>query len=107
MAVLSWPETAAIAFLSALVESALWTKPRPRWKATVFYGAISVLATSAAYATYYVPAVVPSPLLMVMAAIVYFVVSSIALAKFNARSGSNLSSGRFRTMSPAEARPAC
>ena len=85
MVVLNWPETAAIAFLSALVESAVWTKPRPRWTATISYGAISVLATFAAYATYNIPAAVPSPLLMVMAAIVYFFVSSIALAKFNAR----------------------
>ena len=85
VAVLHWPETAAIACLSALVESALWTKPRPSWTATVFHGAVAVLATSAAYATYHVPAGVSSPLLMVMAAIVYFVVSSIALAKFDAR----------------------
>src|SRR5579862_3104551 len=56
MVVLSWPETAAIAFLGALVESAAWTKPRPRWTATILYGAISVLATSAAYATYHMGA---------------------------------------------------
>jgi diguanylate cyclase (GGDEF)-like protein len=85
MAVLSWPETAAIAFLSALVESAVWTKPRPRWTATIWSGVISVLATSAAYATYNIPAAVPSPLPMVLAAIVYFVVSSVALSKFDAR----------------------
>jgi len=85
MAVLSWPETVAIAFLSALVESAVCTRPRPRWTATILYGAISVLATSAACATYHVSAGVSSPLLMVMAAIVYFFVSSIALAKFDAR----------------------
>jgi diguanylate cyclase (GGDEF)-like protein len=88
MVVLSWPEAAAIAFLSALVESALWIKPRPRWTATVLYGAISVLATSAAYATYHMGASgvgVHLPLVMVMAAIVFFFVSSIALAKFSAR----------------------
>ena len=85
MVVLSWPEAAAIALLSALVESAVWTKPRPRWTTTIWCSAISVLATSAAYATYNIPAAVPSPLSMVLAAIVYFVVSSIALAKFDAR----------------------
>jgi diguanylate cyclase (GGDEF)-like protein len=85
MAVLSWPETAAIAFLSALVESALWTKPRPHWKATILYGAISVLATSAAYATYRVSADVSSPLLMVLAAIVYFAVSSVLSGMFSKR----------------------
>jgi diguanylate cyclase (GGDEF)-like protein len=85
MAVLNWPQTTFIACLSALVESAVWAKPRLPWKVTAFHGAIAVLATSAAYATYHVPAGVSSPLLMVLAAIVYFVVSSIALAKFNAR----------------------
>jgi len=85
MAVLSWPLTVAIAGLSALVESAAWTKPRPAWKETALHGAIAVLATSAACATYHVPAGASSPLLMVLAAIVYFVVSSIALAKFSAR----------------------
>jgi diguanylate cyclase (GGDEF)-like protein len=88
MAVLSWPQTAAIAFLSAVVESAVWTKPRPRWTATISYGAIAVLATSAAYATYHLGASrvgVHLPLSMLLAAIVYFAVSSIALAKFDAR----------------------
>ncbi|MGH9645969.1 MAG: HD-GYP domain-containing protein, partial [Bryobacteraceae bacterium] len=85
MTALNWPETAAIAFLSAVVESAVWTAPRPRWTATILYGTISVLAASAAYATYNIPAAVPSPLSMVVAAIAYFVVSSIALAKFDAR----------------------
>lgn len=88
MAVLSWPLTVAIACLSALVESAVRTRPRPSWTATALFGAISMLATGAAYATYHVPtseAGVSSPLLMVLAAIVYFIVSSLALAKFNAR----------------------
>jgi diguanylate cyclase (GGDEF)-like protein len=85
VAVLRWPETAAIAGVSALVESALWTRPRPSPMATVFHGAVAVLATSAAYATYHVPVGVSTPLLMVLAAIVYFVVSSLALAKFDAR----------------------
>ena len=81
MAVLSWPETAVIACLSALVESVVWTRPRPHWIASALYGAIAVLATSAAYAIYHVPtAGVASPLLMVLAAIVYFAVSSVALA---------------------------
>ena len=85
VAVLRWPETAAIACLSALVESALWTRPRPSPMATVFHGAAAVLAASAAYATYHVPGGVSTPLLMVLAAIVYFVASSLALAKFDAR----------------------
>ena len=85
MAVLSWPLTVAIACLSALVESAAWTKPRPTWKETALHGAIAVLATSAACATYHVPAGASSPLLMVLAAIVYFAVSSAALAMFTAR----------------------
>jgi len=45
-----------------------------------------MLATSAAYATYHIPAAgaagVPSPLLMVLAAMVYFAVSSVALVIF-------------------------
>jgi len=86
VALLSWPETAVIAWLSALVESAVWTKPRSHWKGTAFCGAIAVLATSAAYATYHIPAAgaagVPSPLLMVLAAMVYFAVSSAVLAAF-------------------------
>jgi diguanylate cyclase (GGDEF)-like protein len=88
VAVLRWPETAAIACLSALVESAVWTRPRPHWTGTAVYSAIAVLATSAAYATYHVPDAgdrVSSPLLMVLAAIVYFAVTSAALAKFDAR----------------------
>ena len=88
MAVLNWPQTAAIACLSALVESAVSTTPRPRWTATVLYAAISTLATCAAYATYHIPASgagVSGPLLMVLAAIVYFAVSSVALARFTAR----------------------
>jgi len=85
VAMLHWPEVAAVACLSALVESAAWTRPRPHWKTIVFHGAVAVLATSAAYATYHVSTDVSSPLLMVLAAIVYFVVSSIALAKFNGR----------------------
>ena len=85
VSVLRWPETVAIACLSALVESALWTRPRPASMTTVFHGAVAVLATSAAYATYHVPVGVSTPLLMVLAAVVYFVVSSVALAKFDAR----------------------
>ena len=46
VALLSWPATTAIACVSALVESALWTKPRPAWTATALYSAIAVLATS-------------------------------------------------------------
>ena len=90
MAVLNWPEIVAIAILSALVESAVWTKPRPGWTATAFEGAVAALATSAAYVTYHIPsagaAEVPSPLLMVLAAIVYFAVTSVALARFTGRS---------------------
>jgi diguanylate cyclase (GGDEF)-like protein len=88
VALVSWPETAAIAWVSALVESAAWTRPRPNWTASTFYSAIAVLAALAAYATYHVPASqggVSSPLLMTLAGIVYFVVNSFALAKFNAR----------------------
>ena len=84
MPVLSWQQTAAIALLSALVESALRAKFRPRWTATAWYGAISLVATSAAYATYHLPAAVSSPLSMVLAAIAYFIVSSIGLAQFDA-----------------------
>jgi len=87
-ALLSWPETAAIAGLSALVESAVWTSPRPSWAATAMYTVIATLAASAAYATVHVPAsqgVVSTPLLMVLAAIVYFTVSSVALAVLAAR----------------------
>jgi len=89
MAVLNWPQTTIIACLSALVESAVWTRPRPRWTATILYAAASILATSAAYATYHGPSGetgVSAPLLMVLAAIVYFAVSSVALATFTARS---------------------
>ncbi|MBZ5673477.1 MAG: diguanylate cyclase [Acidobacteriia bacterium] len=85
MSALSWPLTVAIACLSALVESAASIKPRPTWKVTAFHGAVAGLATSAACATYHVSGGVSSPLLMVLAAIVYFIVSSVALAKFNAR----------------------
>jgi diguanylate cyclase (GGDEF)-like protein len=88
MTVLNWSQTMIVACFSALVESALWTRPRPRWAATTFYSAVSSLATSAAYATYHGPsseAGVSSPLLMVLAAIVYFVLSSVALARFTAR----------------------
>jgi diguanylate cyclase (GGDEF)-like protein len=89
MEVLSWPEMAAIACLSALVESAMSSRPRPRWRTTAWCSVIAVLAASAAYATYHIPAAgavgVPSPLLMVLAAIVYFAVTSAALAMFTAR----------------------
>jgi len=86
VATLNWPETAIIAGLSALMESVVWTKPRPGWSAAVFSAFVAVLAASAAYATYHVPGDgVPSPLLMVLAAIVYFVVSSLALAMAAAR----------------------
>jgi len=87
VAVLTWPQTAAVACLSALVESAIWTRPRPSWKATLLFAAISTLAACAAYATYDIPAGqggVSSPLLMVLAAIVYFAVSSGASAMFTA-----------------------
>ncbi len=80
VAVLSWPQTLVIAGLSALVESMVWTRPRPGWPAAARHGAISMLAASAAYATYHLPAGVVSPLLMVLAAMVYFAVSSAALA---------------------------
>ena len=82
VAVLNWPATAAIACLSALVESAVCIRPRPPWKATVSDGAIALLAASAAYATFHIQYGAPSPLRMVLAAIVYFAVSSIALAIF-------------------------
>ena len=70
---------------------------------------VAVLATSAAYATYHIPAGVVSPLLMVLAAIAYFAVSSLALAWFAARAerkstavpaafGNNLFFGPFRIM---------
>lgn len=89
VAVLSWPEVAAIACLSALAESAVSTRPRPSWRTTAWCSMIAVLAASAAYATYHIPAAgavgVPSPLLMVLAAIVYFAVTSSALAIFTAR----------------------
>jgi diguanylate cyclase (GGDEF)-like protein len=88
MTALNWPQTTVLACLSALFESALWTRPRPRWTATLSYGAISMIATGAAYATYHGPynqAGVSAPLLMVLAAIVYFAVSSAALAMFAAR----------------------
>jgi diguanylate cyclase (GGDEF)-like protein len=89
MAVLNLPQTAAVSLISALVESAACTKPRPRWTITVLYGAISTLATAAAYATYHIQALgsveIPSPLLMVLATIVYFAVSSVGLAIFTAR----------------------
>jgi diguanylate cyclase (GGDEF)-like protein len=86
VATLNWPETAIIACLSALMESVVWTKPRLGWSAAVFSAFVAVLAASAAYAAYHVPGDgVPSPLLMVLAAIVYFVVSSLALAMAAAR----------------------
>ena len=89
MAVLNLPQTAAIALISALVESASWVTPRPRWTTTVFYGFISTVATCAAYITYHVPGPgaqeATAPLLMVLAAIVYFALSSIGLAMFTAR----------------------
>jgi diguanylate cyclase (GGDEF)-like protein len=81
VALLNWPETAIIACLSALVENAVWTKPRLRWSASAFSIFIAVLAASAAYATYHVPGEGrPSPSRMVLAAIVYFAVNSLALA---------------------------
>ena len=83
-ALLRWPESAVVACLNSLVESALWIRPRPRWKATWFNAATSVLSASAAYATYRIPSA-PSPLLMVLAAIVYFAVSSVLLVIFTAR----------------------
>jgi diguanylate cyclase (GGDEF)-like protein len=83
MAALSWPETVAIAFLSALVESAVCIKPRPAWMETLCYGAISTFASIAACAMYHISS--PSPLLMVLAAMVYFAVTSVALARFSAR----------------------
>ena len=84
-ALLRWPEAAAIAFLSALVESVFWTRTRPAWTAAAYHSAVAVLATSAAYATDHLPAGVVSPLLMVLAAIAYFSVSGLALAWFAAR----------------------
>ncbi|MCU1335438.1 MAG: diguanylate cyclase and metal dependent phosphohydrolase [Bryobacterales bacterium] len=89
VAVLSWTGTAVIACLSALVESLVWTRPRPPRLAIALHGAIAVLAISAAYATYHIrvagAAAVPSPLLMVLAAIAYFAVSSGALTGLVAR----------------------
>ncbi len=85
LAVLGWPEAICIAGLSALIESAVWTKPRPAWQATLQNAVIAVVAASAAYAVYHVPASVSSPLLMVLAAIVYFIVSSTALSGFDAQ----------------------
>jgi len=88
MAVLSWPQAMVIAGLSALVEGAAATKPRPRWRATVLSSAISMLATCAAYATYYAPSSesgIHSPLPMVLAAIVYFAVSSAGSAMLTGR----------------------
>jgi diguanylate cyclase (GGDEF)-like protein len=87
MAVLNLPQTAAVALISVLAESALWTDPSPRWRTTLRYGMVSVLATCAAYATYHIqiPAQVSSPFLMVLAAIVYFALSSAGMAMFTAR----------------------
>jgi hypothetical protein len=76
---LSWPEVAVIACVSAVVESLVWTSPRPAAMTTALYGAAAVLATSAAYTIYHVPNTASSPLLMVLAAIVYFVVNCLAL----------------------------
>ncbi len=89
MTVLNWPQTMIIACLSALFESAIWAKPRPRWTTTLLYGAGSGVAASVAYAAYHGPynaAGVSAPLLMVLAAIGYFAVSSAALAMFTGRS---------------------
>jgi len=43
---LSWPEVAVIACLSAIVESLVWTTPRPTATSTALNGAAAVLATS-------------------------------------------------------------
>jgi diguanylate cyclase (GGDEF)-like protein len=89
MTALNWPLTTIIACLSALFESGIWTKPRPRWTTTLLYGAVSSVATIVAYAAYHGPynaAGVSAPLLMVLAAIVYFAVSSAAWAMFTGRS---------------------
>ena len=85
LAVLSWPEVAAIAFLSALVECAVGMRPRFTMRAGALSGAVSVLATSGAYAAYHVPAGGSPPLRMVLAAMVFFAVSTLLLAKFNGR----------------------
>jgi diguanylate cyclase (GGDEF)-like protein len=77
LSMLSWAEMAVIACVSAIVETLWWTRPRPHAGNTGLYGATAVLATSAAYATYHVPHAASSPLLMVLAAIVYFAVSSV------------------------------
>jgi len=78
---LSWPEVAVIACLSAIVESLVWTTPRPTATSTALNGAAAVLATSTAYAIYHIPGKASSPLLMVLAAIVYFSVNSFALTQ--------------------------
>src|SRR4029077_14240654 len=80
-AVVNWPATVAVACVSALVESVVWIKPRRAWKSTVVHCAVAVLAASAAYATFHISYGVSSPLLMVLAAIVYFGVNSIAAWK--------------------------
>ncbi|HEY2845353.1 MAG TPA: hypothetical protein VGJ09_16940, partial [Bryobacteraceae bacterium] len=83
IATLSWPEIAVIACLSAIVESLVWTRPRPPAAAAAWHTVIAVIASLAAYAIYHVPSsgIASSPLLMVLAAIVYFLVSSAASAK--------------------------
>ncbi|HSP67284.1 MAG TPA: diguanylate cyclase [Bryobacteraceae bacterium] len=78
LTMLSWPEMAVIACISAIVESLLWTRPRPDAMTTVLYGAVAVLATCTAYVVYHIPGTASSPLLMVLAAIVYFGVISLA-----------------------------
>ena len=54
-----------------------------------FHGAVAVLAASASYATYHVPAAAPSPLSVVLAAIVYFERGSLIGPSFLTRRSSH------------------
>ena len=72
VALLHWPEAVLIAAISTLAEDMFWAKPRPPRPMIGTHLASAALATCAAYAVYHVPANVQSPLLMVLAAVVYF-----------------------------------
>ncbi len=74
VALLGWPEAILIGVISALAEDVFWTKPRPRSRAIGRHCASATLAAGAGCAIYRVPTNVDTPLLMVLAAIVYFLV---------------------------------
>lgn len=85
---LSLPETMVIACTGALLQCLVFRKPLPRWYTAALEIAVAAAASTAAYLTYYslggANPLLRSPLLLVLASSVFFLMNSVPAALITA-----------------------